>query len=707
MMDVNISNPSKVVPRSSFPKESEDGGQFVVELSSIENGCSVPEQNLGSQTNELIDSSISYDNDSQLANKPQNIPSSNGNLTLRRAILSKSKSRFGVQPVYTDSNMCEEENYPSSREKIGETSSRSFTHNTQKATPERKDEKHKKVKVKTVIKWIGVFCIISCLVASLTVDPLKNRFLWGLKVWKWCLLATVILCGLLFTRWVMNVVVFLIEKNFLLKKKVLYFVHGLKKSVQVTLWLTLVFATWESLFDRRNHTVSNSRITSKVLDFVTWTLVSLLIGAFLWLIKTLLLKILASKFHMNRFFDRIQESLFHHHILQMLLMARTQEDESYAKFRCCQFPSESKKSDCQKVIDIEKIHQLKREKVSAWKMKTLVDAVTSSEMSISKALDESYRNAADGEITDEMKVAKQAAKKIFKNVAPGKKFLEEKDLLKFMIDEAEVNLLWPHFEVDKTKKIDMKALTNWVVKVYQGRKTLAHALKDTKTAVKQLDNLVAALIVIVTAVIWLLLMEIATTKVLVFLLTQFAVAAFMFGNTCKNTFEGLIFVFVMHPFDVGDLCVVDGIQLLVEEMNILTTVFLKLNNEKVYYPNSVLATKPITNYYRSPDMGDTIEFSISFTTPLEKIGIMKEKIKRYLEDDPQHWYPNHSVVVKEIENVNKIKIALYTNHTMNFQDWTEKNRRRTELMMELKRIFEELKINYNLLPQTVHLFPTH
>jgi len=67
---------------------------------------------------------------------------------------------------------------------------------------------------------------------------------------------------------------------------------------------------------------------------------------------------------------------------------------------------------------------------------------------------------------------------------------------------------------------------------------------------------------------------------------------------------------------------------LVEEMNILTTVFLKLNNEKVYYPNSVLATKPISNYYRSPDMGDRVDFSIDFMTPAEKIGALKEKIKR-------------------------------------------------------------------------------
>lgn len=63
-------------------------------------------------------------------------------------------------------------------------------------------------------------------------------------------------------------------------------------------------------------------------------------------------------------------------------------------------------------------------------------------------------------------------------------------------------------------------------------------------------------------------------------------------------------------------------------MNILNTVFLKLNNEKIYYPNSVLATKPISNYYRSPDMGDKVEFSIAFMTPLERIGAMKEKIKK-------------------------------------------------------------------------------
>jgi len=68
----------------------------------------------------------------------------------------------------------------------------------------------------------------------------------------------------------------------------------------------------------------------------------------------------------------------------------------------------------------------------------------------------------------------------------------------------------------------------------------------------------------------------------------------------------------------------------VEEMNIMTTVFLRYDNLKIYYPNSVLATKPIMNYYRSPDMGEAIDFSIHVATPVEKLALMKERLLRYV-----------------------------------------------------------------------------
>lgn len=67
--------------------------------------------------------------------------------------------------------------------------------------------------------------------------------------------------------------------------------------------------------------------------------------------------------------------------------------------------------------------------------------------------------------------------------------------------------------------------------------------------------------------------------------------------------------------------------MIVEEVNILTTVFLRFDNEKIFYPNSVLATKHISNFYRSPEMSDSVEFSIDVSTSLEKIKALKSKIK--------------------------------------------------------------------------------
>ena len=100
------------------------------------------------------------------------------------------------------------------------------------------------------------------------------------------------------------------------------------------------------------------------------------------------------------------------------------------------------------------------------------------------------------------------------------------------------------------------------VKVHKGRKELGHVLEDSKTAIEELNRLVSGILIVIMIIVWLILTEIVTTKILVFLSSQLVVAAFMFGNTCKTVFEALIFVFVMHPFDVGDRCVVDGVQVL-------------------------------------------------------------------------------------------------------------------------------------------------
>lgn len=78
-------------------------------------------------------------------------------------------------------------------------------------------------------------------------------------------------------------------------------------------------------------------------------------------------------------------------------------------------------------------------------------------------------------------------------------------------------------------------------------------------------------------------------------------------------------------------------------------------------------------------------------------------IFRYLESKPQHWSPNHSLQVKEIVDVNKMIMALYVTHTINFQNSGERGNRRSDLVFGLKKILEELDIKYRLLPQEVQI----
>uniref|UniRef100_A0A2N9J0R4 Mechanosensitive ion channel MscS domain-containing protein n=1 Tax=Fagus sylvatica TaxID=28930 RepID=A0A2N9J0R4_FAGSY len=284
----------------------------------------------------------------------------------------------------------------------------------------------------------------------------------------------------------------------------------------------------------------------------------------------------------------------------------------------------------EEVVDVDKLKKMKQEKISAWTMK-----------------------GKDEEITSEWQ-AKAAAYGIFNNVAkPGSKYIDEEDLLRFMKKEEVDNVL-PLFEgAAKIGKIKRKSLKNWLVNVYLERKSLAHSLNDTKTAIEELNRLVSVIVLIVDI--------------------------------------------------IGTVCVVDGVQMTVEEMNILTTIFLRYDNEKIYYPNSVLSTKPTNNFYRSPEMSDSIEFAVDVSTSIESIKALKSRIKTYLESKPQHWCPGHNVVVKEIENVNKMKMALIVTHTINFQNYGDRNSRRSELILELKKIFKELGIKYQLLPQEVHL----
>ncbi|OIV91266.1 hypothetical protein TanjilG_30488 [Lupinus angustifolius] len=497
------------------------------------------------------------------------------------------------------------------------------------------------------LEWLSLILIIGLLITTLSVPLLSNKKLWQLKLWKWEVMVLVLICGRLVSDWMIRIAVFFIERNFLLRKRVLYFVYGVKKPVQNCVWLGLVLIAWHFLFDKR----VQRETTSSFLEYVTRILVCLLVGTLVWLVKTLAVKVLASSFHVSTYFDRIQESLFNQFVIETLsgpplveLQKAEEEEQKLAeevqklqnggatippdlraatafstiksgklrsgvlqKSPMTSRPLSKKLDDGKGGITIDHLHKLNPNNVSAWNMKRLINMVRHGALT---TLDEQILGSANEDenatqIRSENE-AKAAAKKIFQNVARhGCRYIRVDDLMHFMReDEAEKTLSM--FEgASDSGKISKSALKNWVM--------------------------------------------------------------------------------------------------VVEEMNILTTIFLRYDNQKILIPNSVLATKAISNFYRSPDMGDAIEFCIHISTPIESISAVKHRIQSYIDNKKEHWYASPLIVFKDCEQLNMIRLAIWPTHKMNFQDMGERFARRSLLIEEMIKIFQELDLQYRLLPHDISI----
>ncbi|GAB4842496.1 hypothetical protein Ancab_012470 [Ancistrocladus abbreviatus] len=278
--------------------------------------------------------------------------------------------------------------------------------------------------------------------------------------------------------------------------------------------------------------------------------------------------------------------------------------------------------------------------------------------------------------------------------------ISKTDLSKFRLDEIESEVLYEEVQGNPpSEKVTYAMFEKWMVRAYKYSLALGYTLLHAKEVVDCLNLIMSGLVIAVVILAWLLLTGIASTKVLIAIMSPFLAATFIFGDTCKTLFEGIIFAFVKHPFAVGDRCIIDGIEMEVKRMSILTTIFLKLSPpEEIFYPNSVLATKPIVNLKDEPDPSDAVELNLDGSTKKENIEALKKKIANFLNsNDHAHKYEGPiQVVLKEVGS--SIKMDVCFKHSMSNLDnhaqcSQRKKMQRSEFLLHVKQFLDDLGIN--------------
>ncbi|KAJ8452558.1 hypothetical protein Cgig2_000147 [Carnegiea gigantea] len=136
-----------------------------------------------------------------------------------------------------------------------------------------------------------------------------------------------------------------------------------------------------------------------------------------------------------------------------------------------------------------------------------------------------------------------------------------KKVQKWVVRIAAIFLIFIHyhfFDQSLAGKHLLHALWLDEKKAHESCLSLANTMQSGKEVVDCLSTIMSVVIMGAIFIVWLLLTGLASTKVLVVIASPLLAATFIFGETCKNLFEGIIFVFVVRPFNVGDTCQIDG-----------------------------------------------------------------------------------------------------------------------------------------------------
>nr|XP_043632168.1 mechanosensitive ion channel protein 6-like [Erigeron canadensis] len=532
-----------------------------------------------------------------------------------------------------------------------------------------------------ITQWASLLLLLAFLICTLSISELKVLDIWDVAIWKWELLILAIICGQLIAGLVVEIVVLLAESSFHLRIGFLYVVYGIKQSVQNVVWLSLVMIASHFIVEGKD----------RVPNILRKVMLCLLVGTFMWLLKTIIVKVLASSFHLISFFRRIRVSLYKQYVIKKLggdlVKGRNQEDM------------------CREVSR----QVLGAKKVTAFKVKRMIEIVQAGDLPCLSTVDEDLPIRSDEEDEDECSLrakyeeVKQLARNIFSKVAQQSQSITVEDL-KNRLGDDKVTKPQELFAGSMCKaEITEDGFIHWMMDAYTERRRLALSVNDTKTAVDDLHRMMDAIVAIMILVTWLIMCGVPITQFLIFATTQLALAVYVFGNTAKTVLESIIFLFILHPYDVGDRCEVDGTQMIVDEMTILSTVFMRRDNQKIIYPNSILANKSIGNYSRSPAMGDEIEFSVDISTPWKKIEEMKKEIKEYLSKKSDYWFDDAVIVAKGMENMNRLNMVLWPKHVVNHHDMTQRWERRSQLIVEMIKVFRELGIVCKLPPLDVNV----
>ncbi|KAG0436580.1 Mechanosensitive ion channel protein 10 [Dictyocoela muelleri] len=168
--------------------------------------------------------------------------------------------------------------------------------------------------------------------------------------------------------------------------------------------------------------------------------------------------------------------------------------------------------------------------------------------------------------------------------------------------------------------------------------------------------------------------------------------AFTLFPSIRKFGDSFIFILLGNPYNCGDRIVYDDDNMLVREINILSTVCEKWNGQVLIIPNHLIRKSTILNWRRSKSQTIILDLVISSNTSEDTFRRLSDELTDYCKIKPH--FISLKLHVDSIADCNKFVLKLYICHKFNFQNGFCRWFRHTSFIKDLFRILKKYKIKY-------------
>lgn len=282
-------------------------------------------------------------------------------------------------------------------------------------------------------------------------------------------------------------------------------------------------------------------------------------------------------------------------------------------------------------------------------------------------------------------------------VVEGREVLYLEDIVEVLGTEhqAEAEECFAALDKDANGDISLDEMILAITEFGRLRKSLNNSMHDVDQAIHVLDNLLFGIAFIIAVLLFVSFVTTGAATVIAAGATTLLSLSFIFMATGQEILASCIFVFVKHPFDVGDRVDVSDKSYVVEHISLLYTVFRNVDDHRLtQVPNNVLNSTWIDNFTRANAMHERLTVPVAFDTSFAEIQALREEMEIFVrdKDNSRDFQPDIEIEVTGVGDLDKLELQVDIRHKSNWSNETVRAARRSKFMCALVLAMRKIPI---------------